>query len=203
LSAVPQVLSSVVNVLNITKFLQGKPPRTMEKADQGMTIENHTGERATFNDCTFNTYNLVNNSNIKRDLANLVRPFNSGVERIDLAPSAPDLQSVTLGVDDKDSFIPPDDDAVEVEQKLYSLELLTPNLDGKAAGWRFYDLEDDVEFSASVMDEVFLKKVADKQYNFRSGDLLQVEMTRLKKRVKQRARTERIVNRVMGYSRPE
>jgi hypothetical protein len=199
----PQILSSVVNVINITKFLQGKPPKAVEKADQDMVIENHTGEQATFNNCTFNTYNLVNNSNIKRDVANLVRPFNAGVERIDLAPSAPDLPPVTLDVKEKDVFIPPDDDAMEMEQKLYDVELLTPNFDGKTAGWRFYDIEDDVEFSASVVDEVFLGNVKDKKYNFQSGDVLKIEMTKIKRRVTQRTRTERIVNRVLEHSRPQ
>ena len=53
------------------------------------------------------------------------------------------------------------------------------------------------------MDEAFLKGVREKLYNFQNGDVLQVEMTRVKKRVNQRTRTDRIVNRVLSHSRPE
>lgn len=203
LPVAPQLLSSIVNVIDITKFLKGEPPVAAKQIDQGMSMQNHLGEHATFNNCTFTTINLVNNSNIKRDMTNFARPLNAGVTRICLAPSVAELPPVEIGMEEKDTFIPPDDDAVEVERKPYILELLTPNFDGKAAGWRFYDVEDEVEFTASVQDEVFLKNVREKQYNFRSGDMLEVEMTRVKRRVNQRSKTDRIVNKVLQHSRPQ
>lgn len=199
----PQMLSSIVNLINITKFLRGGKAASVEQADENMVMVNKFGEKATFNNCNFQVYNMANNASIKRDIANIARPFNAGVDSIHFTPSEESLLPVEIGLDDKDSFIPPDDDATEVDQGVYTLELLTPNFDGKAAGWRFFDPEDNVEFSANVVDEVFLQQVRDKHYNFQNGDLLQVEMTKTKKRIKQRNRTERDITHVLTHNRPD
>jgi hypothetical protein len=198
-----QLISSFSNIIDIIKFLKGKDIQKIEKTADGMLIQNFLGEKTTFNNCDNITINLVNNVAVKRDVANIARPLNDGIDKISFTPLSPGLSGVEILQEDKSAFIPPNDDAVEMETGFLALELLTTNFDGKQAGWRFFDPENAVEFSASVRDEAFLSKVKLKEYNFQSGDILKVELTKIKRKTNQRYRTERFIDKVISHVRPD
>jgi hypothetical protein len=198
-AAVTPIISNILSVIEIYKFLQGKEPKTIKETISGLEVVNHLGNNATFNNCVIN----VSSQPIRRDMANLARPLNARVKLIELRPGDSALPKAEITEEDKAYFILPGDDAVEAETKQYSLEILAANFDGKASGWRFHDIEDDVDFSATVRDETFLQDVKNKKHKLQSGDVLGVTLTKLKRRVNQRLCVERYIDSVAERKRPE
>ena len=79
--------------------------------------------------------------------------------------------------------------------------LVTINFDGKPTGWRFYDEENDAEFSSSISDANFLESVKNKKLDFLAGDRITAEMTTTKAMVSQRKKTSRNITKVFSRLR--
>ena len=195
----PGILSSVVNLINIFKFLRGQPYKVITKTPSHTAIRNCMGHEAYFNN---STVIMADRVEIKKIVANFARPINGGINKIALTPTDLEIEGTRIAAEDRESFLLPEDDAVEVEETTCDLEVLSPNLDGKSSNWRFYAPEDDVEFSATMIDEEFLSDVRDSKYSFQRGVMLNVALTTTKKKVNQRKRTERTITSVLDYTRP-
>ena len=110
---------------------------------------------------------------------------------------------VAVETEEKSMLTPAVEDQIEEQVSERELEILASQNDGKALGWRFYDLEDDVEFTASIGDEHFLSDVMEKRYSFQNGDRIRAKLSETKRFVNQRKRTNRVILKVLSYNRPE
>jgi hypothetical protein len=201
LQHIPQVVEAIKSLINLKIFLKGKPPQRVEPAqDGGVMIQNSQGDNSVVNQYI---YNMNINGPINNELAKVCKVFEAGITRASLSGGdRPDAPTV-IEANQKNSIIPPGDSFSEEAIATRQLEVVTPNLDGSPGRWRFYDPENDVTFTADVSDGIFLSDVRDKKYDFRSGDLLTVNMKEIKKMVSQRKRTARDVVEVLSFERPE
>lgn len=195
---VPQVVQSLREIIEFKKFLAGTPPKHIEKNSEGVIVENNQGNTIVVHN---NIYAMNNSASINVDMGKFFKPLEEGITSISLQDDEVKQQAIVQS-DQKQLFLPSNESPVEQEVSQRQLEILTPNMDGKSNGWRFYDLENDVEFTASMDDNQFLQDVRDKKYNFQSGDVVTVTLAETRKMVNQRKRTERVVTGVMNYQRP-
>jgi hypothetical protein len=198
LPLMPQIVETIKSVISLKYFLNGEPPQKTEQTEKGVSVQNNKGETMVVSQPV---YAINSNVAINNCLGRCCKPLNEGIESIAFAGGATSEKPAVVKAKDKDLFIPIDP-LPKQDSSQRMLEVLTPNVDGKAAGWRFYDLEDSVEFTARVMDDNFLTDVKNKRYSFQSGDILTVALTVVKKTINQKKYTDRIINAVLDHERP-
>lgn len=195
----PQAINALKGVIELKKFLGGSPAaKTEPKGGGTVEVQNTQGNVQIFN----NSVVIMNNSApINTALGKLFKPLEEGVNEVSLMADLEDTTPAKITTEEKHLVIPPVDEQEDISSYVSDLEVLTSNVDGKASGWRFYDTENDIEFSASISDEAFLSDVKNKKYNFQRGDQVKATVNSIKKMVSQRKRTERYVTDIT-YNRP-
>lgn len=181
----PDVIKTVIEFINLKKFLRGEKPKEVYKnEDNSMKIINTYGESNIVNADTYNFF--INNSTVNTGLDALIKPIQEGklfkvaitekpdpkdekkekpLERVQILPT--DIKSLRYIPQD----VPP-----EVTEEIKTVELITAQLNGEADKWRFIDLEQDMSFTADIVDEEFLQKITDKKVQFNNGMLFEVQM---------------------------
>lgn len=197
----PQAINALKGVIELKKFLGGESPvKTEQKGDGKVEVHNTQGNVNVFNTSVV----IMNNSGpVNNALGRLFKPLEEGANEISLMTGIDDPSPTKITSEEKHLVIPPVDEQEDVSSYISDLEVLTSNIDGKASGWRFYDTENDIEFSASVSDENFLSDVKNKKYNFQRGDQIKATVNSVKKMVSQRKRTERFITDITTHIRPE
>ncbi len=202
---VPDVINCVKELITFKKFLNGEPPKEVRPADEGglVQISNNQGSQITINQVVVN---LNNSGPVNTALGKLFDPLGDGVDSIGISTSNEagiPTSFVAVETEEKSMLTPAVEDQIEEQVSERELEILASQNDGKALGWRFYDLEDDVEFTASIGDEHFLSDVMEKRYSFQNGDRIRAKLSETKRFVNQRKRTNRVILKVLSYNRPE
>lgn len=200
---VPDIIRCVKDLVMFKKFLKGEPPQKIEPAGGGMlNVSNNHGSQITIGSVVLN---LNNSAPVNTSLGNFFEPLGSGVDAIGISTRSGSEEapsSVEVGADEKKILTPAIEDQVEEAVTRRELEILASQNDGKSTGWRFYDLEEDVEFTASISDETFLDDVKNKKYSFQNGDRVNVKLNESMRFVSQRKRKTRTVIQVLEYVRP-
>lgn len=200
----PQAVQTIRELISLRYFLNGQPPQKVEDTGNGnMNITNSEGSTQIFH---APVYNINGNATIISDLGKTLAPLNSGVDQVKLITPGKNggTPEVTIASKDKkDLLIPAVDDEVEEENVSCVLEVVTPNFDGSPKGWRFYDPEEDVTFSATVVDSFFLENVVAGGRSFKAGDMVKVEMRVVRKTVTKRKHTDRIIVSVQELAEEE
>ncbi len=194
------ILKNVTQVLALKKMLKGDPPQ--QETPIGDSLIQITNSEGT----TINVNTLVvqmhNSAPVSTSIGKIADGLGEGVTSIGVETGPNPEDQVTLLEGDKAALQPSVEDQVEEHVRVCDLEILTSQNDGKQAGWRFYDEENDVEFIASVADNNFLTDVSDRKYNFQHGDRIKVNLKETKKFINSRKRTTRTVLEVISYTRP-
>jgi|GEM_PF-2908563 len=200
----PIVFQTIKEFFNYLKFLSGQPfaKKEAKKDESGavtMHVTNQSGQVTIVNQ---NIINMSGSQSIKSDTGRFFAPLESTVEKIKCGTKESienDKPDVLAFSSDKDIYIPTPDEQTDESTSQCTLELVTINFDGKPTGWRFYDEENDAEFSSSISDANFLESVKNKKLDFLAGDRITAEMTTTKAMVSQRKKTSRNIIKV--YSR--
>lgn len=204
LPVLPQAVQTIRELIMLRRFLKGQPPQHVERTGDGnMAITNSDGGTQIFHGPV---YNISGNATIISDLGKTMTPLTQGINEIKFITPGKDgkADDVTIASEsDKEALIPSVDDIVEESTVRCNLEILTPNTDGSPNDWRFYDPENDVTFRASLADDTFLQSVISGNRSFRHGDMITVDLKSIKKTVKQRKRTTRIITAVLEYTPAE
>lgn len=196
---IPQIIPYIQGLIQLRKFLKGAPPENTERTDRGIKVENTNGQTIIIN---APIYAMHGNVSIGSDMGKFLKPLEEGIEKVSLRQVGLEEQTVDVDREHKDLFLPQPVEPVQHTYENKKLEVLTLNFDGKPDKWRFYDPENDFDFTAHINDAVFLRAVVDGIYNFQSGDLLTVRMQEIKKIINLRKRTDRIITDVLEYERP-
>ncbi len=196
----PQAVNVLKGVIELKKFLGGESPvKTEPKGVGQVEVHNTQGNVQIFNT---NIVNMNNSAPVNNALGRLFKPLEEGASAVSLMTDLDDKSPTKITSQEKHLVIPSIDEQEDISSYISDLEVLTSNVDGKSSGWRFYDTENDVEFSANVSDEKFLSDVKNKKYNFQRGDQIKATVISVIKMGRQRKRTERFITDVTTHSRP-
>lgn len=200
INSVKSTITMIKDVIELKKFLMGKPPKAISPVQGGVSITNQNSNVTIVNG---NVYSLNARSGISVALDELFNPLDNGIGKMSLIPTNPEIQPTTVEMIER-PFLrvkPLENKRSEHENK--TLEVLTTNLDGKADKWRFHDQDADCDYSAHINDVVFLRNVNSGLYNFQRGDVLTVNMTEVKKDSGKRKTIDRFIQNVISHTRPE
>ena len=194
------VAGIVAGVIKLYKWTKGKPPiPTSQPVINGnVYITNGEGASLTFSE---DVVTLASSTVSKIAIERLTKPLESqGLDKIlisDIPGEDASRGSVELTKEDRRYFAQNPEHLIRESEDPLTLEVMTPNLDGKPAGWRFYD--GDIEYTATVEDDDFLQQVQDGKYAFRKGDMLEVIMKTTQSKPAVRLVTTRKITRVVQF----
>lgn len=192
LPVVPQVVETIKQVIQLKSFLAGESPVKIERepGSQVSSIENNNGNIAVFQNTTIM---IADTSTATRALKRFFSPFESGANRVEVS-GGQDLKSIaSVDEEEKNFFLNPPSDVYDVIDKEKVLEVLTAQMDGKADGWRFFDVEDETIFSAGVADQAFLSAVNAGKYGFLRGRHASATIRITRQKIDARMRTTRTI----------
>lgn len=198
LPVVPQLTSSIIQLIELKKFLGGEKAVSTNPQGQNIMITNTNGETRAF---APNIVVMNNSAPVTVAVNGAYGPLEEGTHSITLrgpvsfpAGGHPAIEeSTTVDLEKKDVVLARTPGVLSQEDSHRVLEVLTPHMDGKAESWRFYDLEDETEFSARVEDSTFLDEVRDGRQKFRRGSRVSAMVHVVKKVINERKRTERTI----------
>lgn len=190
---VPEIVNSIKSLVELKTFLDGAPSKAMTPREDGMVeIKNVNGNVYV---TTNHVVAMHNSAPVTNSLRQALEPLEHGITSVSINPGP---ESVQISSEEKKRALPASTGSEESFSEFRELEVLTPNIDGKPAKWRFYDPEDETEFLADIMDETFLADVRSKKYAFRQGDMIAGTLYTVKRLVNERKRTERYVTDIQG-----
>lgn len=201
LPVAPQVVKSFFQLLELRKFLGGKKAKLTERIGNDINVTNSNGDTKIFAPIIVN---MNNNAPISIALNGAYHPLDEGASKMTLRgaisfPSdttAPLEQTSSISSSEKSLVLTTDSGIISQEEIQRDLEVLTPHMDGKATNWRFYDPEDDIEYSANIEDLEFLESVREGRQSFLHGLKVDATVRITKKIVNERKRTERVVTNI-------
>lgn len=206
LPLVPDIMTLIFEYLNIKKFLKNEKPQEVQSQEDGkVIIKNNEGATITANAPVIN---ILNSNNVSINFNKFTSPIVSQeLSKICLKNKSENTEEQTslfeFTEEDKDYLAIVPQDEKEITENEYTLQILTSNNDGKAEMWRFRDLEEQVEFTATIQDDIFLDKIINKEYNFQRDDQIKVKMKKIKQKVNKRFKTERYILEVLDFIRQE
>lgn len=161
--AIPQVVETIKQVIEYKKFLGGEPPAKIETEPEGqmLKVENHNG----------NVMNVVNSTVVIAEspqaalaLQKMFKPLDNGATKMELVGGNVESAPVVVTRDERNAVISQREDSPVVDEKNCVLEVLTAQMDGKTDGWRFYNVDEETEFTATVEDFDFLTSIKESRY---------------------------------------
>lgn len=120
-----------------------------------------------------------------------------------LSSGAEDPAPAIATREDRRALLGVEDTPLGEYQQEQVLEILTAQMEGKPDNWRFYSVEDDNEFPASVADFDFLALVRDSRIAIRRNGHAYATIKIIKYKIDNRARTIRTVLRLVPFSAQE
>lgn len=206
----------IFGYIDLLKFLKGEKPQKIEpvkpqkqEQDQeqnnmnnSVNVTNSNGETRVFSP----TIVAMNNSGpIKISFDEALAPLGEGAQTMTFrSPSAsssedsPNVsqESASITTEEKKNMLKPDSEIISSDDIQRTLEVLTPHMDGKPKEWRFYDLDDEVEYYANIEDSDFLENVRERKLIFHYGSKISATVNVTKKLVKERKRTIRTLTNI-------
>lgn len=174
------IIENLKQLVNLYKFLKAQSPKSVKHDDVGNTvkIENHIGDHAVFNACTFNSYtNLATppfgeGSELTRNKVRSVTVLDEGNKTPDGSPS----ECVTIAATELQYLVScaktatKDTDVVKSEET--QIVVATVPLHSPKNKWSF--IHDGSTISAKIYDEAFLAKIERGAVSFSRGVQLDV-----------------------------
>lgn len=185
----PQLVKTIKEVIEFRKFLNGgEPVKTEPEANNSSRVENNSGATMVVQNSTI----IINNSPLTtKALQKFFSPLGSGINAFEVSDS--EEKNVTVGSQEKNLFLDTTSKEVDSNDSERILEILTAQMDGKPNGWRFYDVEEEIEFSAGVADSSFLMAVNSGKYGILRGSHVSATVRTNRMIVDGRRRTERTI----------
>lgn len=199
LPVVPELTKSLLKLIELKKFLNGEKPVSTEKHGSDIVITNANGDTKVV---APNIVVMNNSAPVTVNINGAYEPLQEGANRMTLKGAItfpgrdgqPALEeAATVGIEEKQAVLAKAPGILSQEDSQKILEVLTPHMDGKPENWRFYDLEDETEYSALVEDAAFLDEVREGRQMFQHGSKVNATVRVVKKLVNERKRTERTI----------
>lgn len=196
------IVEVIKQVIEYRRFLGGHPPALQEKLpdDGGISVINHDGTVNVFQNCVVgigDTYQAT------RAIQKLFSPLANGANKVEIAGGPLESAPAIATTEDRRALTEPDETQPEEEEQEQILEILTAQMDGKSDNWRFYSVEDDNEFTASVEDFEFLKSVRESRIAIIRNGHAYGTVKIVKQRINNRARTIRTVLKLIPFTPQE
>lgn len=206
----------IFDYIDLLKFIKGEKPQKIEpvksqkqKQDQeqfnmgnSINVTNSNGETKVFAPIVLF---MCNNWPIKNSFDGILAPLGEGAEAMTFSSPAasssgnsPNIseESASITTEEKKNMLKPDSETISSDDIQRTLEVLTPHMDGKPKEWRFYDLDDEVEYYANIGDNDFLENVRERKLIFHHGSKISATVNVTKKLVKERKRTIRTLTNI-------
>lgn len=201
LPVVQNMVEVIKQIVEYRRFLGGQPPEAQEKLPDGrISITNHDGNINVFQSCVVN---IGDSYNAARAVQKMFNPLAHGANKMELASDTPNSTPVIATSEDRRALTEPKETPPEEEQREQVLEILTAQMDGKSDNWRFYSVEDDNEFTASIEDFEFLKSVRESKIAIVRNGHAYATVKTIKQRINNRARTVRTVLKLTPFTPQE
>lgn len=197
-AGVSGVVGSIVGAVQLYRWAKGKDVAALSSAGDNITVQDSNGETAVFNNCTVSIYQ---SKSLKNEFSRLTGPLDmGGVESISIIKNG--ISEEVIPKAERELFKTETGIVISDQTGAIQLEVVMPSLNGSPKGWRFYEGEGGVEFTATIEDENFLEDVRQGRHSFKSGTCLLVELRTSQKKL-QRTITERTVIEVLQLIPPE
>lgn len=176
----PTVVTAFKDILEIRKFLNGRPPKEVIKTENNVKIENFNGNYYNIDNAVFNVY--TRNDTIEKGMANVAKSVLNDKDRTGLTYDFIDEEGnpdvIKFDKENLTNLSTPQDvqkfdsDIFENEMTTY-VKVRKPDLNGKSK-WIF--TLNGKSISCDISDDQFLKKVHDNEIIFMSNTKLLVKM---------------------------
>ncbi len=192
----------ILGVINLGKWACGKKVKVIEadpsKVD--VKIENHEGQGIYHNRVAVNIYNL---SRTQSQLSRLTQTLEiEGADTIKIVSLDKPSEQETITKKERQFFRLEEGIVLTDNETDVILEVIGPMLNGSSKGWRFSEGEGGLEFTASVEDEEFLRKIIRRELSLVSGMSIRASV-RTAQRKTVRTTTERTITEVKEIFLPD
>ena len=177
-------ISAIWNYLkelySLYKFLKGQPPAKTEKQEDKVSVENHVGEKCTFNECVVNQY-IFNGATIIGEGSKILS--DKSISEVKLLDG--DRKTVLQIPREELSDIVPykkisQNKSELISEETHELVVATVNLENPRKNWTFIS-KDGNRFSAKIQDESFVSKIIAGAISFRNGDKMTCNLEIIKR----------------------
>lgn len=204
---VHEMSKAIFGYIDLLKFLKGEKPQKIEPVepqdqeqsnmDNSVKVTNSNGETKVYSPTVVA---MNNHGTINVSFGGALGPLGEGAHTMTFkspVDSSDDSEgSASVTTEEKMNMLKLGSEIISFEETQRTLEVLTPHVDGKPIGWRFYDLDDEVEYYANIEDADFLENVRDHKLIFHHGSKISATVRVTKKLVKERKRTERALTNI-------
>lgn len=165
---------------SLYKFLQGQPPANTQKDKDKVHVENHIGEKAVFNNCTFQQY-ICNGSTIFGNGENILRDPNIAEFKV-----LDENRNTVLQVPRSEfaNFVPyknaPKNESEQVSEEISELTIETVPIGNPQKTWKFVG-DDGTRFSAKIKDDNFINRISSGSVAFAQGDKMKCRLETTKR----------------------
>lgn len=202
LPVVQNMVDIIKQVIEYRRFLGGHPPMVQERLpnDGGISVTNHDGAVNVFQNCVIG---IGDSYHASRAIQKMFSPLAHGSNQMEISGGTPESASAIATSEDRRALTAPDETPPEEEEQEQILEILTAQMDGKPDNWRFYSVEDDNEFTASVEDFEFLKSVRESRIAIVRNGHAYGTVKIIRQKINNRARTIRTILRLTPFTPQE
>lgn len=211
---VHEMSKAIFGYIDLLKFLKGEKPQKIEPVepqerdqeqgnmDNSVNVTNSNGETRVFSPVV---NAMHNHGTINISFSGALAPLGEGANIMTFkspadppADNSSDIseESTSITTEEKMNMLKLGPETISCEETQRTLEVLTPHVDGKPTGWRFYDLDDEAEYYANIEDADFLEHVREHKLIFHHGSKISATVRVTKKLVKERKRTERALTNI-------
>ncbi|MBQ9273314.1 MAG: hypothetical protein IJ228_00755 [Succinivibrio sp.] len=196
IAATAGVVTIVLGIFKLVKFLKGKKPSSKKILEGGMVeVTNSQGVSNIFNHCVVNAYD---SQGVRRALDKFASAMDEdGVDSISIKTTTDSQaeESESIIKSERAFFRSDDVELLSDNEDETVLEVVGPQLDGSPKNWRFLDDPEREPFTATVEDQEFLDKVASGEYVFSRGASVRA-ILRVVQRKGQRVSVARSVTKI-------
>lgn len=161
----------VCGLLNLKQHLKGERPKTVEKNNEKVKIENIHGENVIINVNTYNLYNAQSDDMISKIFSTCTRDFYKiNSKDIDLVS----VQKEEYGNMTKQIEINAQDERVVYSTVITEMRIKKPDFTGNSQ-WDLTD-ENNRTFKTSFEDEAFIEKVHNAEISINSKTTITAEL---------------------------
>ena len=202
----------IFDYIEFLKFLKGEKPQNIapegyqyqdySNMDGRIYVTNSNGETRVFSPVVNAMHNHgIINISFGGALAPLGEGANIMTFKSPADPSADNSsdiseESTSITTEEKMNMLKLGPETISCEEVQRTLEVITPHMDGKPTGWRFYDIDEKSRYCANIDDTDFLENVKEHKLLFHHGSKISATVRITKKLVKERKRTERVLTNI-------
>ncbi|MDO4938179.1 MAG: hypothetical protein Q4E62_09705 [Sutterellaceae bacterium] len=192
----------ILGVINLGKWAYGKKVKVIEDDPfvVYVQIENDKGEVSYFGRVLVNLYNLTSTQS---QLSRLTQTLEiEGADTIKIVSLDEPSELETITKEERQFFRQEEGIVLTDNETDVILEVIGPMLNGSPKGWRFSEGEGGLEFTASVEDDEFLRKIIRRELSLVSGMSIRASVRTVQRKTV-RTTTERTITEVKEIFLPD